>query len=108
MRRVGLAALTLALGGCEGGGDPVESALREAAAANHAAVTKETPLDPVPAVNADAAVVTRLLTAETQALAAAETALAAASDPAVRRLAEESRDAHRSRIAELRAWRPSA
>ena len=104
MRRA-LALAVLGLSACEGGGDPVESALREAAAANHAAVTKETPLDAAPASDPDAAVVTRLLAAETQALAAAETALAAASDPAVRRLAETSRDAHRARIAELEAWR---
>ena len=107
MRAAVVALAALALAGCEGGGDPVESALREAAAANHAAVTKETVVDPAPAADPDAAVVTRLLTAETQALAAAETALAAANDPAVRRLAAASRDAHRARIAELEAWRPT-
>jgi uncharacterized protein (DUF305 family) len=101
-------ALALALFGlaaCEGGGDPVESALREAAAANHAAVTKATPVDAAPASDPDAAVATRLLAAETQALAAAEAALARANDQEVRRLAEASRDAHRARIAELEAWR---
>jgi uncharacterized protein (DUF305 family) len=108
MRRLAvLAALTLPLAGCEGG-DPVESALRETAAANHAAATRETPLDAAPAADPDAAVVARLLAAESQALAAAEAALARANDPQVRRLAEASRDAHRVRVAELRAWRPAA
>ena len=37
----GLIALVL-LTACEGGGDPVEQALRETAAANHSAVTQET------------------------------------------------------------------
>jgi hypothetical protein len=37
----GLIALVM-LAACEGGGDPVEQALRETAAANHAAVTQET------------------------------------------------------------------
>ncbi|WP_374514700.1 DUF305 domain-containing protein [Brevundimonas sp.] len=102
---VALAALTLV--GCEGGGDPVESALREAAAANHAAVTKETVVDTAPVSDRDSAAVARLLTAERQALAAAEAALVQAKAPQVRRLAEASRDAHRSRIAELEAWRPT-
>ena len=102
---VALAALTL--GGCEGGGDPVESALRETAAANHAAVTKET-VDTAPVSDPDSAVVARLLTVERQALAAAEAAVLRANDPAVRRLAAASRDAHRARIAELEAWRPAA
>ena len=38
---LGLTAL-MTLSGCEGGGDPVEQALRETAAANHSAVTRET------------------------------------------------------------------
>lgn len=38
---LGLTALVL-LAACEGGGDPVEQALRETAAANHSAATQET------------------------------------------------------------------
>lgn len=34
--------LSLMLAACDGGGDPVEAALRDTAAANHAAVTKTT------------------------------------------------------------------
>ena len=108
MRAAVVALAALALAGCEGGGDPVESALREAAAANHAAVTKETALDPAPVSDRDTAVVARLLTAERQALAAAEAAAAGATDPEVRRLAEASRDVHRARIAEIESWRPAA
>jgi uncharacterized protein (DUF305 family) len=104
--RLAVVLAALALVGCEGG-DPVESALREAAAANHAAVTRETASDSAPAAVPDGAVVARLLTAERQALAAAEAALVQAKTPEVRDLAEASRDAHRSRIAELEAWRPT-
>jgi uncharacterized protein (DUF305 family) len=100
---VALAALALA--GCEGGGDPVESALREAAAANHAAATRETPLDDATAPPSDIAVVRGLIASERQALTAAEIALARASDPEARRLVEAVRDGHRARIAELEAWR---
>lgn len=106
MRAAIIALAAAALAGCEGG-DPVESALREAAAANHAAVTKETVVDSEPISNPDRAVAARLLTAERQALAAAEAAAARANDPELRRLAEASRDAHRARIAELEAWRPT-
>ena len=108
MRAAVVALAALALAGCEGGGDPVESALREAAAANHAAVTKETAPDSAPVSDPDGAVVARLLTAERQALAAAEAAAAGATDPEVRRLAEASRDVHRARIAEIEQWRPAA
>ncbi len=107
MRAAVVAVAALTLVSCEGGGDPVESALRETAAANHAAVTKETALGPVSASDPDSAVVARLLTAERQALAAAEAALVQAKAPEARRLAEASRDAHRGRIAELEAWRPA-
>lgn len=42
MRLILPALALLTLTACDGGGDPVESALRETAAANHAAVTKTT------------------------------------------------------------------
>lgn len=102
---VALAALTLA--GCEGGGDPVESALREAAAANHAAATKTTAetIDASAPAGAEAALVVRMIEAERRALAASEAALTRSADPEVRRLAAAARDAQTRRIAELEAWR---
>ena len=42
MRHLAPALVLLMLAACDGGGDPVEQALRETAAANHSAVTKET------------------------------------------------------------------
>lgn len=107
MRAAVVAVAALTLVGCEGG-DPVESALRDAAAANHAAATKETVLSPATASHPDAEVVARLLSAERQALAAAEAAVVRANDPEVRKMAEASRDTHRARIAELESWRPAA
>lgn len=62
-------ALSLNLTACDGGGDPVESALRETAAANHAAVTRttaETEAAPHPASHAAGS------TAGDQAFAASE------------------------------------
>ena len=104
--RLLIALAALALAGCEGGGDPVEQALRETATANHAAATPETPLDVAPATSLDADIVAGMIDAERQALAVTEVALARTSDAELRRLAEDSRDAHRARIAELEAWRP--
>lgn len=42
MRIAALGLALLALTACKGGGDPVEQAVRETAAANHSAVTQET------------------------------------------------------------------
>jgi uncharacterized protein (DUF305 family) len=42
MRPVLIALASLGLVACDGGGDPVQQALRETAAANHSAVVKET------------------------------------------------------------------
>ena len=103
--RVVVALAALAAAGCEGGGDPVQQALREEATANHAAVAKATPLDPASVQARDIAVAVRMIEAETHAMAAAEAALAEVGDPEIRRLAEAARQAHRSRIAQLEAWR---
>lgn len=102
-----LLAAVLGLSACEGGGDPVQGALRDAAAARHSAATKETADVPVAASSADGALVSRMIEAERQALAAAEVLSERTSDPQLRRLAEQSRAAHRDRIAELQAWRPT-
>ena len=99
MRRLAALAL-LALAACEGG-DPVESALRETAAANHAAATRETDLEAAGPAGADAALLRRLIAAEREALAAAEALLAGADDPETRALAETAREHHRDSLQRL-------
>jgi uncharacterized protein (DUF305 family) len=114
-RAAGLAAL-LFLTACEGGGDPVEQALRETASANHAATVKETALvSPSPEAGtgsgtapADQAYVAEMIEHHRSAIAMAETALKESGDPEVRRMARAVIDARTHEIAEMQAWGPTA
>ncbi|HEY0102351.1 MAG TPA: DUF305 domain-containing protein [Brevundimonas sp.] len=131
-----LAALTL-LSACEGGGDPVESALRDTAAANHSAVTRETAsAEPShgtghTAVSAgdqafkaseaamhermmaasggtiDEAYIAKMVEHHRGAVAMADVALAQSRDPEIRRMAQTVKDAQTREIAEMQAWRPT-
>lgn len=115
MRR-GLAAaalmtgLTLGLSACEGGGDPVEQALRDAAAARQAAATPTTAeVEARRSASApDQAYVEAAIEEHRAAIARAEASLRQSSDPALRQLAEATIDTRKAEIAALEAWRPSA
>lgn len=101
----------LALAACEGGGDPVQQALRDVSAQRQAAAVKEgvTPAPtsrPAPA-SADAAHAARMIAGNEQALAAARAALNDSHDPEIRRMARAAIDARTREIAELRAWTPA-
>jgi len=135
MRRLalGLTAL-LTLAACDGGGDPVEQALRETAAANHAAVTKETATVEHPAGHGpsagdqafaaseaamhagmamatgetvDQAYIAKMIEHHRGAVAMADVALARSQDPEIRRMAQAVKDTQTREIAEMRAWTPA-
>ena len=132
-----LAALTL-LTACEGGGDPVESALRDTAAANHSAVTRET-ASAEPSQGAghttpsagdqafaaseaamhermmaasggtiDEAYIAKMVEHHRGAVAMADVALARTRDPEIRRMAQAVKTAQTREIAEMQAWKPGA
>lgn len=114
-RVAGLATL-LCLAACDGGGDPVEQALRETSAANHAAtVTPTAASSPAReaetntgAAPADQAYVAEMIEHHRRAIVRAETALRDSRDPEVRRMAQAAIDARTREIAEMQAWEPAA
>lgn len=108
MRAVAPALLAaLALTACDGGGDPVQQALRETAAANQSAAVRETATvsDPVPA---EQIFVARMIAHHREAIATADAALAQSRDPEIRRMAQAVKDARTREIAEMQAWKPAA
>ena len=132
-----LAALALTLSACDGGGDPVQQALREASAENHAATVQEgvvsapahagshgaTPGDQAFAASeaamhtgmarasgetVDEAYIAKMIEHHRGAVAMAEVALRESRDPEVRRMAQIVVDTQTREIAEMRAWKPAA
>ena len=104
-------ALTLAA--CDGE-DPVDSALRDASAARHAAAALTTEQQQArsastsaSAPSGDRALVADLLKTEREARTTAERAQARATDPALRQLAEAQAADSSARIAALEAWSAS-
>lgn len=132
---VGLLALTLSA--CEGGGDPVNQALRDASAENHAATVQEgvvsapahagdshaapagdqafaaseaamhTGMAAASGATVDEAYIAKMIEHHRGAVAMADVALAQSRDPEIRRMAQTVKDAQTREIAEMRAWRPS-
>lgn len=104
------AALTPGLAGCEGGGDPVEQALREVSAAHQAAATPTTvEIEGRPAAgDADQAYVRSAIEEHRAAIARAEASLRGSPDPVLRRLARSTIETRRAELAALEAWRPGA
>ena len=112
IRAVVLFGLAGLLTACEGGGDPVEQALRETAAAHQAAATRttaeiEATTAPDPSTT-DRVHVARMIVHNEEATAAAQAALRDSHDPQVRRMAQAVVDARSRESAELRAWTPAA
>lgn len=104
--------LALTLASCDGE-DPVDSALRDASAARHAAAALTTEQQQARSASAsapsgDQALVADLLKAERGARTAAERAQARATDPALRQLAEAQAADSSARIAALEAWTAAA
>ncbi|GAA0869048.1 hypothetical protein GCM10009116_08840 [Brevundimonas basaltis] len=102
-----LAGLALLLTACEGGGDPVEQALREASAAHQAAATETTAETEArsAATAGDQAYVREAIKEHRAAIAKAETTLRETADPALRQMARSTIDARKAEVAALQAWR---
>jgi uncharacterized protein (DUF305 family) len=135
MRLIAVAAV-LALAACDGGGDPVQQALRDASAKNHAATVKEgaTPAHGAHAATAtpgdaafaaseramhegmaratgatvDEAYIAKMIEHHRGAVAMAEVALRDSRDPEIRRMAQAVVDAQTREIAEMQAWKPAS
>ncbi len=133
---IALAALALTLSACDGGGDPVQQALRDASAENHAATVQEgvvsapahagghgaTPGDQAFAASeaamhtgmarasgetVDEAYIAKMIEHHRGAVAMADVALAQSRDPEIRRMAGIVKETQTREIAEMRAWRPA-
>lgn len=132
-----LAAFTLALSACEGGGDPVNQALREASAENHAKTVQagtvsstdhaamrhavsagdaafaaseaemHASMSAASGATVDEAYIAKMIAHHEGALAMAEVALAESRDPEIRRMAGTVKAAQTREIAEMRVWRAS-
>ena len=129
-------ALVLLLGACDGGGDPVQQALRDTSAANHAAAARTTAeaetthsptSDATPGDRAfaaseaemhrkmaaasgrtiDQAYVAKMIAHHEGAVAMAKVALRDSRNPDIRRMAQTVIDAQTREIAEMKAWTPS-
>ena len=98
------------LAACDGGGDPVEQALRETAAAHQAAATRTTAEIEAAAAphspTTDHVHVSRMIAHNEEATAAAQAALRDSRDPEVRRMAQAVVDARTRESAEMKAWTP--
>ncbi|MDZ4362552.1 DUF305 domain-containing protein [Brevundimonas sp.] len=101
------------LGGCEGGGDPVEQAVREASAARHAETVRDGevsgPVAPAtPRSSSDEAYIAQMTTHHETAIPRSRQILATSNDPEVRRLAQVTIEAATVQLNQMRAMQPAA
>lgn len=97
---------SLALTACDGGGDPVEQALRETAAANQSATVRET-ATVVDAASTDQVWIDRAIAHNRETIALSEIALAQSRDPEIRRMAQAVKDARTREIGQMQSWKPA-
>ena len=108
-----LLACAVVLTACDGGGDSVQQAVREASAAHQAAALKDGTVTTAQGVErpagseADQAFAARMIAHQQQGVAMADAALVQSSDPAVRRMAQSIKDRQTREIAEMQTWRPA-
>lgn len=107
--RLPILLAALAVTACDGGGDPVQQALRETAAANQSATVRETATTSAtdPALM-DRTWVAGMIEHHRNDVAMADAALVRSRDPQVRRMAQEIKTARTREIAEMQAWEPAA
>lgn len=107
--RAALMLTALMLAACDGGGDPVQQAMRETAEANQSAAVRATAEveTAAPAVaSVDAAYVADMIARGEDQIARGRIALRDSRDPEVRRLARAAIAARTRELADLRAWTP--
>jgi len=122
MRLVLVAASLLILTACDGGGDPVQQALRDAAAERQAAAVQDGAVsgpahaDHAPSTGAgdaasgdtvDSAYIAKMIAHHEGAVQMAQVALRDSRDPEIRRMAQAVIDVQTREIAEMRAWKPA-
>lgn len=137
MRLPLIAVSLLTLSACEGGGDPVNQALRDASAERHAATVKDGAVSGpshaghTPTTGAgdaafaaseasmhakmaaasgdtvDNAYIAKMIAHHEGAVEMAEVALRDSRDPEIRRMAQAVVDTQTREIAEMRAWKPA-
>lgn len=100
MKRAAVLIAIAALAACDGGGDPVQQALREASAEHQARAAKEGLTPPPDAPDIVAA--KRLI--ETRRRLLAESRAVTVTDPDLRRLAEADAARDAESLAALEAW----
>ncbi|WP_299173173.1 DUF305 domain-containing protein [uncultured Brevundimonas sp.] len=108
-------ALLVLLAACDGGGDPVQQALRETSAAHQAAATRTTAEMQAAAQTAaltadqtaDQAYVAKMIAHHEGAVATARVALRDSRDPEIRRMAQRIIDTRTREIAEMKTWAPT-
>jgi uncharacterized protein (DUF305 family) len=108
MRAVAGLALLGLLAACDGGGDPVQQAVRETAEANQSAAVRATAEVEAASASRDAAWVADMIARREDEIARAQAILRDSRDPEIRRLAQAATDARARELSELRAWRPGA
>jgi uncharacterized protein (DUF305 family) len=109
-----LLVCAVVLTACDGGGDPVQQAVREASAAHQAAAIRDgTVATPEPdrvgpgALQDDQVLMAGMIEQHRAGVAAADIALAESTDPEVRRMARAIKDRQTREIAEMQAWKPA-
>lgn len=101
--------MMMTLTACDGGGDPVDQALRDTSAANHAARVREGEVAMAAGAasdSADEAYIAGMIEHHRRAMAMADAALVETQDPEIRRMALAVKAARAREIAEMQTWRP--